>query len=197
MTLNRISLLALAVASLMVVACGDDDGGTPDATAPMGDAAPPTGDAAPPGDATPIGDAAPAACHDPATVLDLTVTDACQNADDMANTPDDYGDVTATCARECFLGGDTSADCVVACLRNETECVVSSECTTCYALSSGCAAMNCLSDCLSPTTEAECLACRCGDNAAGVNCFDVFDTCSGGEPATSCDDVPMPGDGAG
>ena len=174
MTLNRISLLALVAATLMVAGCGDDD-----PTPPMPEAG------------------TPMACHDSTTMLDLTVTEACQNADDMANTPDNYSDVTASCARGCFLSGNRSPDCVVACIRNMTECVVSTNCTTCYAISSGCAADNCLTECLSPETEEACLACRCGANAAGVNCFDAFTACAGGEPSTSCEGVMIGDAGMG
>ena len=140
------------------------------------------------GDATAMGDAG-GACHDPATVLNLMATDACQNPDDQAATMSsdpDLGDLAADCGRSCFLAGDSTPDCVVACMRNMSSCVSSVDCTTCYALSVGCASSNCLTECLDPANADACLACRCGANAAGVNCFDVYDTCRGETTTGSC-----------
>jgi len=181
---KNVMICAAMLGALGLVGCGDDDGGTtPDASAMTPDATA--------GDAMAMEDAG-GACHDPATMLDLTVTDACQNADDQAATMSDdpdLGDLAADCGRSCFLAGRGTPDCVVACMRNMSSCVSSVGCTTCYALSVGCASDNCLTECLDPANGEACLACRCGANAAGLNCFDIYDSCRG---ETTMDACPSP-----
>ena len=73
---KNVMMCAAMVGALGLVGCGDDDSPT------TPDASPMTMDATA-GDAMAMGDAG-GACHDPATVLNLMATDACQNPDDQA-----------------------------------------------------------------------------------------------------------------
>jgi len=160
MTIDRkffVSALGLLVA-LGGVGCGDDD-------RPAVDAGP--ADSGPPG--------------------------MCENADDMTKiVRDDFGpmmnqDVSGVAAG-CALGpcvsmtGMEQATCITTCIVTAT--TLSAGCASCVTMSVGCTFQNCIMECVPDPTTTECVACRCGANTAMVNCFDVYEACSGLTPTT-------------
>jgi hypothetical protein len=116
----------------------------------------------------------------------LTPAGMCDNEADKAGLQATYGEmnleisgVAAACAKEeCLLAADFQA-CVHMCLITRVMGGVSETCLGCVAGSTACAATNCLSKCLSDPSSAECLACQCGMNAAGINCRQQFQDCAG------------------
>ncbi|MBX3251772.1 MAG: hypothetical protein KF901_31630 [Myxococcales bacterium] len=125
---------------------------------------------------------------------------ACTNpSDGPAIMRADYGPMmdksVANIATEqgtaCALGGSTG-DALQSCTRDaiveQTEMAVSSGCADCFALSVRCSVENCISVCVADPTGTECIACRCGDNAAMEDCDQAFRDCSG-VPTTTCDGI--------
>ncbi len=156
--MKRFALIMLSIS--VVAACGDDD------------------------DRGTGGD-------DAGTGGDAGMSGACTNASDLAALMRmDFGDamdqsvpdIAAAEGTTCALAGMTG-DALQMCTRDaiveETGMAVSADCADCFAISVRCSAENCLTPCLGGSDSAECVACRCGDNTAMVNCIDAYTACSG------------------
>lgn len=86
---------------------------------------------------------------------------------------------------------DNLATCDVMCLSSTVVDLsggddLTEECLDCYGETVACGAAWCTGPCAADTSSPGCIACRCGDNTASVNCIREFDLCSGIPPATIC-----------
>ena len=119
----------------------------------------------------------------------------CDNAADRTALEAEYDDgeggtrtiqeIARDCAIDCLSEPEDQQE---AC---SNECIVmgsdvSTACSTCVTASLGCTRDNCITRCLSDPDSMDCLACRCGDNSAGINCYTVFEDCAG-VPSDDCD----------
>jgi len=147
-------------------ACGDDDGGGGGTDAGGG--------------GTDGGGGTAGMCTSSA---DMTALEA-EYDDGMGGTRT-IQEIARDCAIDCIgEPEDQQEACTNECV--ETNSDLSSGCTTCVTASLGCTRDNCITRCLSDPDSMDCLACRCGDNGAMVNCYTVFEECAGVE-ADDCD----------
>ena len=121
-------------------------------------------------------------------------TTACTNADDGAAISAEiygadgdlsYADVTSGCGQACALDPDPRS-CTLTCLQDATGYAASIGCALCFVDQVICAIMNCLAPCMADPAGDPCFECRCGDNAAMVNCMGDFESCSGLTLSTPC-----------
>ncbi len=97
--------------------------------------------------------------------------------------PQTVSQIVRTCGIGC-LSTDPPEPCVASCVAMQTmPNTISGGCTDCLIAAFQCGLEHCLMPCLG--SEAECDACRCGGNAAGVNCVEADTECTG-NPSDAC-----------
>ena len=140
-------------------------------------------------DAGSVADTGPAADTGP-----IPSDNKCTNATDMAAVQATYendqtaGDIAKACGLSCFQqqGVAITNACVVDCMRTATNGDISDDCLGCFGGSVLCTAQNCALLCAADPNSAGCLACQCGGNASGTNCYDQYTACSGIPSTVDC-----------
>ncbi|MEE2835060.1 MAG: hypothetical protein VYB65_03465 [Myxococcota bacterium] len=175
----RLGALTLLGVTLACAAPQDGEGqGAVDAGAAAADAGVVAADAG----AQPVEDAGP-----------IEPQNKCLNEADEAALDGTFGEANETasevakrCGLACFQqqGISVTNECVVDCMRGETDGAVTDECLSCFGVSVICTTQNCALVCAADPNSDGCIACQCGGNTRGVNCFDAYSNCSG-RPATA------------
>lgn len=185
MNWTRFAFMALALVLTACSAAETDDNDAGAAAADAGVAAVDAGAAAADTGATPAEDAGP-----------VEPDNFCINDSDAAAVAATYGDdeqttasIASSCGLACFqqLGMGITNECVVDCMRTATEGAISDQCLGCFGGSVMCTAQNCALTCAADPSSDACLACQCGGNASGTNCFDQYSACSGLPSSFDCE----------
>jgi len=168
-----ISILALlTTATIGVAGCsGDDDdsasntGGTSNAGAPASNAGTPAtgGDGGSPAGGASSGN----------VMCDPTLDGVCQNETDCPSVASGMARMSAgQCGQDCLKSGSKDPNCARDCIVMDTS--MSNDCASCYAGVVACATKNCLNECITDPTSADCTACQ-----VEKGCRSTFDDCSG------------------
>ncbi len=112
------------------------------------------------------------------TITEPPPTDQCLNPDDGAIIQPDGGAAASEAARECGMGcmvADDIIECATPCVVEETG--LSEGCSGCYVGIIVCTIEKCISDCITDSTSAECVACQ-----MDKGCLPDFYQCTGFDP---------------
>jgi hypothetical protein len=171
-----ISALALLTAATFSAAgCGGDDDDSSSSTAGKGNTGgePATNTGGQPaangGDSsTPAGGASSGN-----VMCDETQDGVCQNPTDCPSVASGAARLSSgKCGQDCLKSGSKDPNCARDCIVMDTS--MTNECASCYAGVVACATKNCLNECITDPTSAECTACQ-----VEKGCRSTFDECSG------------------
>ena len=198
--MTRVRMIALlAFTGLACSAPADNDGnggGGGNAVADAGNAADDAGNNAEDagnnaGDAGNTTEDAGSASADagPSAGLCLNESDAAALEQTYGDPPADVSSLARTCGLACFRqqGMGLTEECVVECMKQSTGDAVTDDCLGCFGVSVRCTVANCAMACAANPTSDGCIACQCGNNAAGENCFEAYTQCSGRASSAACE----------
>ena len=128
-----------------------------------------------PGEAIPdVSSPAIGACESPADVAGRARSDySVGDETDLTVTG-----VSTQCTLACFGDSDLGS-CISSCILEATGGAVSPGCVACDTNAALCAVENCLGACVTDSTSAGCIECRCGSADTTPNCVGDFEACSG------------------